>query len=750
MNNVGVFVCTGCEIGAAVPMEDFEDVATEAGASSYLTHEHLCSPEGVAAIQTAIDDNGVDGLVIAACSHRAKTDEFCFDTTKVHVERVCLREQVAWCQPHGEEDTQMLAEDLVRMGVARAKIVSTPVLLSEDIDRTVMVVGGGLAGLEAAQVAAGMGNPVVLVESATKLGGYVAEMKDLVPETPPYDTIHPNRIGDLITAVESHPGITVHKSTRTKKIDGQPGQFDVELDGPAGSETLRVGAIVQATGAVPYDAGKLSHLGYGESPDVVTTQELEKMLVSNELHCPSDGRAPKRIVFVQCAGSRDPDHLPYCSSECCAAALKQVAAIHRDHPEIETAVVYRDLRTPGQLEHFYLGVQEMPNSLFTRGEVAGVRSGQGGRLTVQINESLLGDEATLDSDLVVLATGMVPNAADGEAIRELADARMRIAKNESQTQVKAAQEIVDKLEEHDGTQILNLSYRQGPDLPTLRYQFNDSHYICFPYETRRTGIYAAGTMRAPMDPSQAAEDGLGAAMKAVQCLEMAARGEAVHPRAGDISVPDFALQRCTQCKRCTEECPFGALNEDEKGTPEYNQLRCRRCGICLGSCPERIINFPDYSVGAIAGMIKAMEVPDEDEEKPRVIAFLCENDAIPALDEAAKRGLTWNPWVRVVPVRCLGAVNVVWIADSLSNGIDGILLIGCKKGDDYQCHYIRGSELADYRMTNVQETLDRLTLEPERVKIVDLARNEFARIPEIFDEFLETIDDVGPNPYKGF
>jgi quinone-modifying oxidoreductase subunit QmoB len=239
-------------------------------------------------------------------------------------------------------------------------------------------------------------------------------------------------------------------------------------------------------------------------------------------------------------------------------------------------------------------------------------------------------------------------------------------------------------------------------------------------------------------------------MKAVQCLEMAARGEAVHPRAGDISVPEFALQRCTQCKRCTEECPFGTLNEDAKGTPEYNQLRCRRCGICLGSCPERIISFPDYSVGAVAGMIKSIEVPDEEDEKPRVIAFMCENDALPALDEAARQGLKWNPWIRIIPVRCLGAVNIVWIADSLSSGIDGILLMGCKKGDDYQCHYIRGSELADRRMTNVQETMDRLTLESERVRILEVARNEYARIPEIFDDFMKTIEEVGPNPYKGF
>jgi quinone-modifying oxidoreductase subunit QmoB len=149
-------------------------------------------------------------------------------------------------------------------------------------------------------------------------------------------------------------------------------------------------------------------------------------------------------------------------------------------------------------------------------------------------------------------------------------------------------------------------------------------------------------------------------------------------------------------------------------------------------------------------MIKAIEVPDEDEEKPRMVAFLCENDALPALDEAAALKAQWNPWIRIIPVRCLGAVNTVWIADALSRGIDGVILIGCRKGDDYQCHYIKGSELAATRMGNVQETLDRLTLEPERVKIVELARNEFSRIPELFEEFAETIEEVGANPYKGF
>ncbi len=748
MEQVDVFFCTGCEIGASLDMDAFEEVCDDGDANSLICHECLCSPEGVAKIQEAID-GGTDGLVIAACSQREKTAEFDFDRTKVHVERTAIRELAIWPHEANDEDTQMLAEDMIRMSLARFEALALPEKLEEEIAGTVLVVGGGYAGLTAALAAAGMGQSVELIEKEARLGGYLADCSNLVPERPPYDELQPNDIAELVSRVESHASIKVRKSTTITSITGSPGQLQVQTEGEGGPDGFTVGAIVQATGAKPYDAGKLEGFGYTENPDVITTTELEKMMSNGGLKRPSDGSTPGRVLFALCAGSRDEAHLSYCSSECCAASLKLVSAIHNDHPDTECVVVYRDLRAPGQLEHFYESVQCQPGSLFTRGDIKGV-SVNGGGLKVAVENSLLGDDLDIETDLVVLATGMVPVSADGEAIRQLVDAQHRAEHGESDVQKEAAREIVAANLQHEGTEILNLHYRQGPDLPTLGYGFPDSHYICFPYETRRTGIFAAGTLRAPMDSAQAAEDGWGAAMKAVQCITSNSRGEAVHPRAGDISIAEFALQRCTQCKRCTEECPFGTINEDEKGTPEYFPLRCRRCGICLGACPERIISFPEYSVNAVGNAIKSVEVPDEDEEKPRVLVFACENDALPAIEEAARRRLKWNAWIRIVPVRCLGAVNTVWVADSLSTGFDGVMLMGCKKGDDYQCHYIKGSELAHTRMGNQQDTLKRLALEEERLQVLEVGRDDYAKIPEMFEEFAETIDDVGPNPYKGF
>jgi len=750
VSQLGVYICSGCGIGDAVDTAKLAAFAErELKPASCHVHPFLCGREGVGLIKGDLASGAVEAAVIAACTARVKTREFDFDHKAVS-ERVNLREQVAWCQKPGDEETQAMAEDYLRMGCVKARKTEPMEPLVEEISRKVLVVGGGISGLTAALAGAEAGYEVVLVEKQARLGGFMGTVKKSLPHRPPYTEPVAASLADIILAVSKHPRIEVFTSALIGKLEGQPGMFDVSIVMDGREATTRVGAVILATGWKPYNASRLTRLGYGVSPDVITGVELERMAAAGPIVRPSNGQGPKSVLFVQCAGSRDKEHLAYCSSVCCLATLKHVSYIREQNPDTKVYVVYKDMRTPGLYEQFTDAAQAHPLNFFTFGEVAGVEKGNGDRLAVTVRGSVLGEPIRVEADLVVLATGMVPNAADGEAIRALKDAEVKSVNAESENQRAEAARTVETLKEHRGTQILNLTYRQGPDLPVLSQGFPDSHFVCFPYETRRTGIYAAGAVRAPMDSAQAEQDAWGAMMKAIQSVEMAAHGQAVHPRAGDLSYPIFQLQRCTQCKRCTEECPFGSLDEDEKGTPKLNVNRCRRCGICMGACPERIVSFKNYSVDLVASMIKAIEVPEEDEEKPRVLVLACENDAYPALDAAGQRRLQYDASVRIIPVRCLGSVNIVWIADALSRGIDGILLLGCKMGEDYQCHFVKGSELAKKRLENVSETLQRLQLEPERLQLAEVSINEWGSAPALLNSFVEKMREIGPNPYKGF
>lgn len=147
-------------------------------------------------------------------------------------------------------------------------------------------------------------------------------------------------------------------------------------------------------------------------------------------------------------------------------------------------------------------------------------------------------------------------------------------------------------------------------------------------------------------------------------------------------------------------------------------------------------------------MIKSVSMPDEFEEKPRVLVFVCENDAYPALDSAGVQRLSYSPFVRIIPVRCLGSINKVWVSDALSHGYDGILQIGCKPGDNYQCHFIHGSELTEERGENLKETLETMMLEPERIQTSFVEITDHHEIREIINDFVEELELIGPNPFK--
>jgi quinone-modifying oxidoreductase subunit QmoB len=738
------YVCSGCGIGDKLDVKSLEKIAQKEGKMAVVkSHPFLCNAEGVQMIRDDIANDGVTHLCIAACSRRAKAEAFSFPTAAVS--RANLREGVLWVVAEGSEHDEVrqeMAEDYVRMGCAEVRKMQLPGgTTRESSSKRILVVGGGMSGMTAALAAADAGYEVVLAEKTGALGGMAARLWKRVPFTGPYAEPQATGVDEAAARIAAHPRIKLYLNSTVAETAGAPGRFQIKLaqeSGAVSEET--VGAIVQATGFTAYDIAKLPELGGGQI-NVIDQAGLESLAktANGGAIKRADGKEVKSVVFVQCAGQRDDTgtHLAYCSGHCCATSIKQAMYFKDANPEVDTVVMYQDLRVPGMGEDFYRSAQKK-GVIFTKGKATKVTGGA--NCKVEFKDLILDEDTSTEADLVVLATGQVPNAGvnldDWTAINTVAEGGDQAAK-EQRTALES-------------TSVLKLAYRQGPDMPQFKYGFADSHFICFPYETRRTGIYAAGPVRRPMDLAQAQEDATGAALKAIQAVENAAFGRAAHPRAWDLSFPKARLEGCTQCKRCTVECPFGAIDEDEKRFPVFNEERCRRCGTCMGACPVRVISFENYSCDTVGMQIKAVNVPDEFEEKPRILILACENDAYPALDMAGLQRITYSAYVRAIPVRCLGSVNTIWITDALNQGYDGVMMMGCKKGDDYQCHFVKGSEMAYYRMSKIGDTLTQLGLEPERVQTQEVAITDNARVAQLINEYVAQINEMGLSPMKGF
>ena len=744
-NKFAAYICAGCGLGDKLDIKTLEKIALKEGKMQVVkSHPFLCNAEGVQMINDDIANEAVTHVCIAACSRRAKTEAFHFPT--VAMARANLREGVLWIVAEGgahDEVRQEMADDYVRMGCAELKKMKLPAGNPNKAEsKRILVVGGGMSGLTAAFEAAEAGYETLLVEKQAQLGGWAANLWRRAPFKAPYAEPQDTGLAALAAKVSSHPLIKLHLSSSLAETGGAPGRFTVKIAKESGAVTEEtVGAIVQATGFSSYDIAKLPELGGGQA-NVVDQAAIEAMARSADGKAikRADGKEVKSVVFLQCAGQRDDSgkHLPYCSGHCCATSIKQAMYFKNANPDIDTVIMYQDLRVPGMGEDFYRSAQEK-GVIFTKGKASGVASAGDG-CKVSFRDLILDEETSLNADLVVLATGQVPNAGV-----EL-DAWTQATAEADGGSEEARQKIVVM----NKTSVLKLSYRQGPDLPQFKHGFADSHFICFPYETRRTGIYAAGPVRRPMDMLQATEDATGAALKAIQSVENASLGRAAHPRSGDLSFPQVRLEGCTQCKRCTVECPFGAIDEDERRFPVFNEQRCRRCGTCMGACPVRVISFENYSVDTVGSQIKSLDMPDEFSEKPRILILACENDAYPALDMAGLSRTVYSAFVRIIPVRCLGSVNTIWITDALNAGYDGVMMMGCKKGDDYQCHFVKGSELAHYRMSKIGDTLTQLGLEPERVVTQEVAITDNRRVVTLINDYVAQITELGMSPMKGF
>jgi len=736
---IGAYLCKGCGLDGRLNIGKLENAAKKAGKANVVrSHALLCSQEGVDMIKADIEKEGVNRVMIGACSRRAKTEAFNFD--KVSISRANLREGVIWVRPdtkEAKETTQEMAEDYVRMACAEVKRMTPPTNNPQAVlNRRILVVGGGISGMTAAIEAARTGYPVTIVEKTDRLGGWAGKLYKRVADRYPFADPTNTGVAEMIASILANPKITVYLNATVTRTSGAPGRFETEISTDGKSVTETFGSIIQASGFTRYDLANLPEMGGGALQDVIDQAGLEELAVAaagGPIKRPSDGREVNSVAFVQCVGQRSDKagYLPYCSGFCCTTSIKQAMYFKDRNPDIDTLVLFSDLRTPGAAgEDFYRSGQKK-GVTFSKGTVTGVTQGPSGPV-VTFQDEILNDSVELPVDLVVLATGQVANA--GVNIDAMTAPQV-------EGQGTATEQKVS---------ILNLTYRQGPDLPQLKYGFADSHFICFPYETRRTGIYTAGPVRRPMDITQAMEDATGAVLKAVSALENAGLGRAAHPRSGDLSFPSFRKEGCTQCKRCTVECPFGAIDEDEQRYPQFNEARCRRCGTCMGACPVRVISFENYSVETVGQQVKSLEIPDEFSNKPRILVLACENDAYPALDMAGQNRLEYSAFVRIIPVRCLGSVNTIWLNDALNSGYDGVMLMGCQKGDNYQCHFVKGSEMAHYRMSKIGDTLKGMNLDTDRVKTYEVAITDIHRIPQLINDYAAIVEKMGPSPFKGF
>ncbi len=737
----GVYLCGGCGIKEAISLDSMKNVATlEMGVSKCSQSDAFCTGAGYEEIKKDVESGEVNQVIISGCSPRVMVQEF--NALGTQIFRANIREQVLWTQNNeDEEDTQMFADDNLRMACAQAQKSDAPEKHWGGVESVkLLVVGGGVSGLTAAKEAAAFGVDVTLVEKADSLGGWGAKWSKTIPHKAPYRGLQDGVVAKLIKEVEGNDAITIRTNTIVNRTEGQPGRFTVNLKNGSSDDWEVFGSIVVATGWREWDTSKLEYLGYGKK-GVMTDVQFEERLTK--------GDTPKIAAFII---PNNEEMMPFSSGVTTKVAIKQAVQVMDADPDAMCYVLYEDLRAHGMAEEFYREAQEK-GVIFQRGEIKSV----GDDLTVTVHDDMLEEDIPMSGfDTIVITTGMVPNTTniDIDAVEEGASLLVDdinpttpfdFIKPENG---EAGDEESDQPEMAGGP-ILNLQYKQGPHLPVLANGFADSHYICFPYETRRTGIHTCGPVRRPMTIGEAIEDAQGATLKAIQAMRAANVSEAVHPRAGDLSFPNFGFDICTKCKRCTIECPFSAIDEDpETGYPKINPSRCRRCGTCMGACPVRTITFTNYNPQMVSEMIGVVEMPDEFDEKPRILVLACENDAYPALDMAGINRQELNPYMRFIPVRCLGSVTLLWISTALEKGYDGVMLMGCKSGDDYQCHFVKGSGLAEERMSKVGDTLQSLMLEPERVSMMEVSIADSANITERLNKFSAEIVEIGLNPFK--
>jgi len=559
---IGVFVChCGSNIAGFVNVPDVVEYAKTLPNVVYAENNlYTCSNDTQERIKEKIKEHNLNRLVVASCTPR--THEPLFRNTcreaglnQYLFEMANIRDQCSWVHMHEQEKATLKSKDLVRMAVAKARLLEPLQTMSVPVTKSALVIGAGISGMTSALGLADQGFDVYLVERDKKMGGHVRDIHYLIDGSKLREEFR-----GLVKQVEGHERIHLFMQAKIENIEGSIGRFKTRIVMNGTSREVEHGTVIVATGAKEYQPKEYM---YGEDERVITQLELERRLVVIDDFITSPGKGPGTVVMIQCVGSRDEER-PYCSRLCCTEAVKNALKIKELSPMSHVYVLYRDVRTYGFKESYYTkarqeGVVFIRYDKERKPEVVKNKTG----LKVQVYDQTLGIPVEIAADLVVLSAGIVANE-DNKTIAQF----LKIPLNK------------------DGF-------------------FLEAHMKLRPIDFATDGVFLAGMAHFP----KAIEE------STVQAQAVSARAATVLSRdsielEGNIS---FVVdENCDGCAYCVDTCPYKAITlldymrgDAVKKTVEVNEAICKGCGCCMATCPKMGIFVKGFKLEQIGAQVSA-------------------------------------------------------------------------------------------------------------------------------------------------
>ncbi len=546
---IGVFVCNcGINIGGVVDVPAVRDYAATLPYVVYVDENlFTCSQDTQAKIKAAIEEHDLNRVIVASCSPR--THEPLFQETireaglnKYLFEMANIRDQDSWVHQNEPEKATEKAKDLVRMAVAKAALIQPLHQVDLGLTKSALVVGGGVAGLNAALDLADSGYPVHLVEKGESLGGNARHLLNTWKgeEVAPY-------LEQLIAKVQDHPNITLHLNSQVVKARGFVGNFVSTVQGPDGEQEVAHGVAILATGG---RESRPDEYLYGRHQAVLTSLEFDAEL-KGDPQAPKDYQA---VAFIQCVGSREPRR-PYCSRVCCTHSVESAIKIKEQNPEAQVFILYRDIRTYGVREDLYRKAREL-GVLFIRYNVEQKPRVEeaGDRLRVTARDHVLGRDISFLVDRLILAAAIEPNP-----VQELAEV-----------------------------------YKTPLNAEGF---FLEAHMKLRPVDFASDGLYLAGLCHFPKPLDEAIAQANAAVGRALTVLAK----DVI--RVGGV-VAQVDPQKCSVCLTCVRTCPYG-VPRIKDGAAYIEVAECYGCGACVAECPGKAITLAHFTDEQILAKEKA-------------------------------------------------------------------------------------------------------------------------------------------------